>query len=259
MPKTTDGRIALAALISFTAWLFVGLPLIYEPAGTVGFWGWLSKDASGFFTFLLLIVAAVQLGLFWYQLRLIRVSLDEAKTAARAAADAASASARQADAAEQSLAKIERPYLFIFNVSKPIIEASKSEGDPRNLAVTYTVANYGKIPAVIEDVRAELSILAAPVEPTVVGPDHPLEVSPILASSDERPEIRQSIPWSNFLIDADLEIPSFGAGKFLFLWVTIAYRGPFTSGHKTDLCWRYDEQIRAFVHYQGEKKRINLI
>jgi hypothetical protein len=68
MPETTDGRIALVALVALAAWLLIGLPLIYLPTGS-GFWGWLSKDASGFFTFLLLVVAAGQLVLFWYQLR----------------------------------------------------------------------------------------------------------------------------------------------------------------------------------------------
>src|SRR4051812_32076592 len=117
MPKRTDGRIALVALAALAVWLLIGLPLIYLPTGAAGFWGWLSKDASGFFTFLLLIVAGLQLVLFWYQLRLIRVSLEEAKTTGIAAADAARASSRQAHVAEETFAKIERPYLFIFKAS----------------------------------------------------------------------------------------------------------------------------------------------
>jgi hypothetical protein len=32
MLKTTDGRIALVALIAFAAWLFIGLPLLYLPS-----------------------------------------------------------------------------------------------------------------------------------------------------------------------------------------------------------------------------------
>src|SRR6185437_6462532 len=71
---------------------------------------WFTKDASGFFTGLLFVVAAVQAALFIYQLRLIRVSLDDAKVVS-------SAATRQARVAEDTLNKIERPYLFIFNVS----------------------------------------------------------------------------------------------------------------------------------------------
>jgi hypothetical protein len=71
---------------------------------------WLTKDASGFFAGLQAIVAAIQAVLFVYQLRLIRDSLDDAKAASTAAT-------RQAHVAEETLNKIERPYLFVFNVS----------------------------------------------------------------------------------------------------------------------------------------------
>ncbi len=144
MPITKEGRITLVALIVLAIWLFFGLPLIYAPSEAAGFWGWLSKDASGFFTFLLLVVAAFQLVLFWYQLRLIRVSLEEAKISATAAADAAQASSRQAHVAEETLGKIERPYLFIFNVSALAVdEIENAEDEYTLLRVTYSVANYG--------------------------------------------------------------------------------------------------------------------
>jgi hypothetical protein len=254
VPKTTDGRIALVAVVAIAAWLFVTLPLLYVPASASGFWGWLSKEASGFFTFLMLIVAAVQLGLFWYQLRLIRVSLDEAKTAATAAADAAKASGRQADAAEQSLAKIERPYLFIFDASKLSIEewTDELEGEGANLVVTYSVANYGKIPAIIEDLQAGLGVFSEPLDPLNVDYDHPLEISPILAPGETRHEIRQDIAWFGFGTDEGANIvPRFEKHESLFLWIIIAYRGPFSGGHKTSVCWRYDDRTRTFVNFHG--------
>jgi hypothetical protein len=42
---------------------------------------WLSKDASGFFTFWLVVIGSFQAILFLVQLKLIRDSLDEAKEA----------------------------------------------------------------------------------------------------------------------------------------------------------------------------------
>jgi hypothetical protein len=71
---------------------------------------WLTKDASGFFAGLQFFVATIQAALFIYQLHLIRVSLDDAKTTS-------SAATRQARVAEDTLNKIERPYLFVFNIS----------------------------------------------------------------------------------------------------------------------------------------------
>jgi hypothetical protein len=52
MPKSTDGKIALVAVIGFAAWLFVGLPLFYFPGewNMIG-WGtapqWLTALIAG--------------------------------------------------------------------------------------------------------------------------------------------------------------------------------------------------------------------
>jgi hypothetical protein len=96
-------------------------------------WQWLIHDAAGFFTAVLVVVGAIQLVLFLWQLRLIRTSLDDAKIAADAAADAAKAASRQAHVAEETLAKIERPYIFVFNVSglNVVDETDKFEDNTR--------------------------------------------------------------------------------------------------------------------------------
>src|SRR5260370_26152998 len=107
---------------------------------------WLTKDASGFFAGLQFVVAAVQAVLFIYQLRLIRVSLDDAKVVS-------SAATRQARVAEDTLNKIERPYLFVFNVSplKVWRWGDYEDGtDGARVCVTYSVANYGNLTAVID-------------------------------------------------------------------------------------------------------------
>ena len=99
---------------------------------------WLTKDAGGFFAGLQFVVAAVQAVLFIYQLRLIRVSLDDAKVVS-------SAATRQARVAEDTLNKIERPYLFVFNVSPLKVERWEDYEDVTDcarLCVTYSVANY---------------------------------------------------------------------------------------------------------------------
>jgi hypothetical protein len=71
----------------------------------------------------LVIVSAVQAGFFLWQLDLIRKGLVDAKESAdaatesaKAAKDSAEAAIRQAKASEESFAKLERPYLFVFRI-----------------------------------------------------------------------------------------------------------------------------------------------
>lgn len=63
---------------------------------------WLMKDASGFFTLALVIVGSFQLGLFVWQLWLIRESLVDAKIAAEAAKETADAVKSGSGAAQDS-------------------------------------------------------------------------------------------------------------------------------------------------------------
>jgi hypothetical protein len=96
---------------------------------------WLTKDAAGFFTFLLVVVGAFQVGLFYVQLRLIRESLTPAKEAADAAR-----------AAAEHIPIVERAYVSG--------GATGVEGSPQEFAVT--VDNYGKTPAFIGTIWANI-------------------------------------------------------------------------------------------------------
>jgi hypothetical protein len=79
---------------------------------------WLIKDAAGFFTLLVAIIGGGQLVLFWWQLRLIRKSLIDAKQAAAAATQGA----RAAEINAQALIDAESAKLYVVilesNISK---------------------------------------------------------------------------------------------------------------------------------------------
>jgi hypothetical protein len=223
-------------------------------------WHWITHDAAGFFTAALVIVGAVQLVLFVWQLRLIRTSLDDAKISADAAADAAKAASRQAHVAEESLAKIERPYLFIFNVSAlGVNEIDGPDEDYTLLRVSYSVANYGKIPAIIKHAQASLSHFTEPLSPAHLDPSHSLLVSPILAPGEVRAGIEETLKWEGRLLTDEWgdKHPDLEAEE-LWFWSIITYRGPFTDQHETRLCRRY-EAGTGFVgpfggsEYSGEK------
>lgn len=72
----------------------------------------------------------------------------------------AAAAQQSAQLAERVLTEIERPYIFVTNVEWGI---SKGSGEIiEEPHVSYTVVNYGKTPAIVDDIRSSLSIMAEP-------------------------------------------------------------------------------------------------
>jgi hypothetical protein len=206
---------------------------------------WLTKDAAGFFGGLQFLVLGIQAVLFFYQLHLIRESLDDAKVVSLAAT-------RQAGVAEDTLNKIERPYLFVFNVSRLKVDRwEDAEGDGVRLCVTYSVANYGKLPAVIEDMHVSLSVFTEPLSPANFDFNHPLAISAVLVPGEPRNDLDEGLEWNDIGSDeGGNDIPNLGNND-LFFWVVIRYRGTFTGGHVTRACWRYDERTGRFVEFSG--------
>ena len=103
--------------------------------------------------------------------------------AANAAGEAARAATRQAKVAEDTLVKRERPYIFIYNVSALLEDTEKNE-----FYVSYSVSNFGNIPAIIEGawIGFEFSNAGAPPSPPLLNEDNSLLASPILAAGDRR-------------------------------------------------------------------------
>lgn len=111
--------------------LVVGLMTSFLIAMWLGIWGpinwkWGEADPGAMFaTLLLAIIGTVPAVLFLWQLGLMRKGMLDAQKAADAATEAAAAAVRQAKVAEQSFAKLERPYLYITDVSSfKIVERS---------------------------------------------------------------------------------------------------------------------------------------
>jgi len=114
--------------------------------------------------------------------------------------------------------------------------------------------------------------LAPGDKPKDTGPawdDHPLVVTPVLAIGGQITAHAQSVEW----LDSKARIVSFpdeGAknrllspsrsyaipeikteGTAWYLWVKVIYRGPFSTGHETSACWRYDMESSQFVQFGG--------
>jgi hypothetical protein len=217
-------------------------------------WGaWLFKDASGFFTFGLVIIGVGQAALFFVQLSIMRTGMDDATRAAKAAEDAAKAAGDQARIAGRSLTELERPWVFVFGVSRP------DQDDSGYFFVSYTVANYGKMPAIIEFPRVGFVFENArgdPQEPPLVSEDHSLIATEILKAGEER-VLREYFPDNQIgerrfrVLNEGTEyqtihpIPptEIGEDHMLFFRAVITYRGPVSTGHETGANWIYREPL----------------
>jgi hypothetical protein len=203
-----------------------------------------------------------------------RDEMDIARRSASAASDAAAASIRQAKIAEDTLTKLERPYVFIFGV-----RGIKQSAGSHDLFVEYSVANYGKMPAIIEapHIGFDISDAADPPIPPRLWDSHSLISSPILQAGELRGNIRAYFPAGlvsdeilvsvettrrfvtrdqpNRVINETTVHPAFNIveGFDLFFRAVIRYRGPSTSGHETGAVWLYNPGTFEFALRGGEE------
>jgi hypothetical protein len=110
---------------------------------------WLTKDAAGFFTFVLVGVGGIQAWFFWVQLRLIRESLTDAKTAADAAKESADAAKMSAD----HIPRVERAYLFLgldYNAEFRDFAPGYAADNSSLTTMEFGFKNHGRTPALVE-------------------------------------------------------------------------------------------------------------
>jgi hypothetical protein len=173
--------------------------------------------------------------------------------AANSSEQSARAAHRAAETAKDAFTKLERPYVYVFDVNRFVLS---SDGIG---CVQYKVANYGKTPATIELVENNVSFNSeGPIDPIVADyrddPEHPLLKRPILGFNFEE-TVRINAPGNlNFIATEGREVvPKPRESDEVFVWVRISYRGPFTTGHQTSACWRYDGLTNRLVQWGDEK------
>jgi hypothetical protein len=143
MPKTTDGTIALVAIIALAAWLFVGLPILYLPSASHENAQslWVPTDSVGLYTLVLAVFTFLLAGVSGVQGFLLL----RADKTARIAADAAKRSADSAFAAERA-----RFFIVIesHNLTAVLgnVEGRGALAAGENFSIRYRFQNYGKTP-----------------------------------------------------------------------------------------------------------------
>ncbi len=225
-----------------------------------------ADDWLALFTLGLVIVGGVQLRLFWVQLRLIGQSLIDAKKSADAAEGAANAANKQAKIAERALTELERPWVFIFGVKELVPDENNID-----FFVQYTVTNYGKMPAIIEQawIGFVFSDRGEPPAPPELWDDHELVTAAILPVGERREKIKEYLPGGmagedmlvrlrgpeDFKRGRDTTFaPVFNVpkGSDVFFRAIIKYRGPSTAAHITEALWLFNEGSLQFMQRGGE-------
>jgi hypothetical protein len=203
------------------------------------------------FTLLLFFAAVGQIALFWRQLRLIRDSLEPAKTAA----DAAKLNA-------QSVIDAERAYLFVVigaeNIASPIRRASEISDlnmqDARltgaKIWVEYRFRNYGRTPAIIKEVSHRLVRLPALPDIREYAPILPLPVGHIVGR-DEKTDVLTCGLESALLVKDAKSIQS--SESTIWLYGHIAYDDAFGWGRELRFVWHYNGDSGGFrLHSYSE-------
>jgi hypothetical protein len=119
---------------------------------------WLTKDAAGFFTFALVWVGGIQAWFFWVQLRLIRASLADAKTAADAAERAAKATEDAVDLSRQTSERQLRAY--VHTIGKDFLVQGV---DAERFTNRFSVVNAGQTPAYKLQIDSVVQVLPRPL------------------------------------------------------------------------------------------------
>jgi hypothetical protein len=198
------------------------------------------------------------------QIRIAKEFADAARKAADASTTAADASIRQAKIAENALVQLERPYVFIFGV-----RGIKQDPESQEFYVEYTIANYGKMPAIIEapHIGFEISDSGSPPMPPRLFDGHSLLTSPILQAGEWRENIREYVPQGmtgpdilariehKGVTEASDIVPTFNVPENfdVFFRAFIAYRGPLTAGHQTAALWLYNHAVYEFAVRGGSE------
>jgi hypothetical protein len=79
-----------------------------------------------------------------------------------------------------------------------------------------------------------------------------------LTPNQTRVDLKANIP-DNVAIDEDfadehagqIHVPDLAAGQEFFFQILIKYHGPFSTGHETSVCWRWDMSTLRLNFYNN--------
>ena len=123
-------------------------------------------DAAGFFTFLLVMVALVQAGLFFWQLKIMRDGIEDTRIAALAAKASAESAKEQVAITKLGVIDLERAYFAVgpgsqsydyIKTSAALARGHYISSDPMEVTVILTLTNTGRTGGTLKKVYGEFS------------------------------------------------------------------------------------------------------
>jgi hypothetical protein len=205
---------------------------------------WLTKDAAGFFTCLLVIVGIGQAGLFFVQLRYMRIGMRDATLAA----NAADLSAKAATAIEFPVVRtgwMGPEILATDELVKPNAPygGSVNDGWPTKFSAIGDIkfTNFGRTPAFPEQISLAISV-ADKLPPTPVYTDQVrCDAKAVIEPKDAR-EIE--IHFGFELTDEQIAWIS-RSEKVLWFYGVLTFRDIMDRSHGICFCWQWGRQNEA--------------
>jgi hypothetical protein len=226
-----------------TAWR---LPLLYTSRDLIrdeiiatmmtSFWATTVRDPINLFTFALVLVGAIQAGLFFWQLSLIRDSLKDTQEAADAARDSAKAAKDGVELARETSERELRAYVL------PEI-ARVTQFHPDNVACLVILRNSGKTPASDISIWSSVAIAVYPVEKVA---DPPVEAPPNHGFLAANANFHVTKTYS--AVPAELAGVKAGHAA-VYMFGRLTYRDVFNKIWATDFCFFYGGE--AGLHPEG--------
>ena len=212
------------------------------------------------------VIAAIIIGLlqtcvFGYQALKLRQTVKDGEKAISAATKAAEAATRQADIAETALKGLERPYVFVqIDATKVLIsvqvagDSLRAGGKSKNPIIDYTIENFGRTPAIITSISAELALWREPAPDYRYFPNVFMENDFVLAVRDPRKKeltatLKQNLDGFERLLRGEV-----------FYWFIgrVDYEDAAGEPYFTEFCWCYhgktEGKDKPFISQAGCEK-----
>jgi len=206
-------------------------------------WEWGHSDpAVAFFTFCLVVVGAVQAGLFLWQLKIMRAGIEDARITAKAAQAAAETAKEQVAVTKMGIVDLERAYLSIgpteIIVDYIVTSEARARGyyqasDPEELTVHLFVHNTGRTGATLKKIYGLFT------DSPPIG-DRPL----YLPLSDQPTETDLSIAAGAASKLDPFEFKSEFIGA-QFFWGYVEYKDIFKNTRVSRFCTRLEPAARG--------------
>jgi hypothetical protein len=165
----------------------------------------------------------------------------------RKAIQASEAASRSAAQAALAVPSAERAYMFLEqDISASALPVTDS-AEPAHFTIKFSLRNYGKTPAVIDELQASGTYRNSGYPENAQAASHAASHGMVVGSNEKTPPLTLGF---NIAL-ADLQQAYVGQGQILF-WGRVIYRDVFGQKHETAFCRAYKFEEKTFHVAQAD-------